>query len=61
AVRTTVYSPGKGQGWLISLSGQTDIDNRGPHPEIENRMKAAVSRKPFAYKDPRFSYTLPAW
>jgi hypothetical protein len=60
-VKTTVYSPGKGQAWLFSLSSRTGIDHTAPHPEIEKRIKAALSRKPFAYKDPRFSYTLPVW
>jgi hypothetical protein len=30
-------------------------------PGAASRMEAAAARTPFCYKDPRFSYTLPAW
>ena len=29
--------------------------------EIAERIQSAVSRTPYCFKDPRFSYTLPAW
>jgi hypothetical protein len=30
-------------------------------PELDARIRAQVSSRPFCFKDPRFSYTLPAW
>lgn len=30
-------------------------------PEMSGRIAALTARRPFCFKDPRFSYTLPAW
>jgi hypothetical protein len=30
-------------------------------PELDDRIKRMVSREPFCFKDPRLSYSLPAW
>lgn len=56
---STVYTPAYLQRWLMSLAVDVDINTR--NKKVEKKIKAAVSRKPFAYKDPRFSYTLPVW
>jgi hypothetical protein len=58
-VKTTVYRPGTGQRWLRSLpvnTAVTYIDKK-----IEKKIKKATAKTPFAYKDPRFCYTLPVW
>jgi len=50
---------GRTHMWLASLEH--------PAPELtctehqRKKMTAFVSRQPFAFKDPRFSYTLPVW
>ncbi|MEZ5977855.1 MAG: glycosyltransferase [Planctomycetota bacterium] len=48
----------KGQRWLgVPVEGAVVA----PTPDQERRIAAAVARAPFCYKDPRFSFTLPAW
>jgi hypothetical protein len=32
-----------------------------PSPEVAASIRALVTQQPFAFKDPRFCYTLPAW
>lgn len=44
--------------WLARLPKGTRITSP---PRIANRIAAEVQRRPFAFKDPRFCYTLPAW
>ena len=55
------YSPNhkKGQGWLsiFPVDEQLKCDN----PSVYEKIREMVSRQPFCYKDPRFSYTLPVW
>ncbi|UCG17197.1 MAG: sulfotransferase [Phycisphaerales bacterium] len=46
------------QRWLARVPVGTLIPC--PHP-IATRIQAQVDRTPFCFKDPRFSYTLPAW
>lgn len=56
---TSIRRPGQGQKWLLSLSPKTEV--RSDEPLLIERISHAASRAPFAYKDPRFSYTLPVW
>jgi hypothetical protein len=49
---------GTDQHWLACLPPEVDVPGR---PELAGRMAAAAGHIPFCYKDPRFSYTLPAW
>ena len=48
----------KGHYWLstVSLNKQLQTDD-----SIDQRIRKEVSRVPFCFKDPRFSYTLPVW
>jgi hypothetical protein len=50
--------PGENQRWLGRVPVGTPIP---PLPELEPRMRELTGHKPFCFKDPRFSYTLPAW
>lgn len=50
--------PREGQRWLARLPLGVEVS---AGPELAARVRAAVAREPFCYKDPRFSYTLPAW
>ncbi len=55
----TVDSPGKSQRWLMAIPEGVSFD---PVPAgLEAEMRAVLQRRPYAFKDPRFSYTLPAW
>ena len=56
---TSVVAPGKGQHWLSSIPESVDINNCAQ--SVVNDIKIACSYEGFAYKDPRFSYTLPVW
>ena len=56
---STVYCPSYGQRWLMSLPVHVSVTN--DDKEIAERIRAALNRRPFSYKDPRFSYTLPVW
>jgi hypothetical protein len=50
--------PVQWQRWLARVPVGTQI----PCPDaIAERIRAQVLRQPFCFKDPRFSYTLPAW
>ncbi len=49
---------GENQRWLAALP--VDVPVRST-PAIEARIHRATARRPFCYKDPRFSHTLPAW
>ncbi|HEX5313355.1 MAG TPA: hypothetical protein VFX38_00400, partial [Gammaproteobacteria bacterium] len=44
--------------WLARIPLGTQIAST---PKIAGRIAAEVARRPFAFKDPRFCYTLPAW
>jgi len=55
----TVYRPDNWQRWLMSLPVTVNIDSE--NEEIAGRIIGAIRKKPFAYKDPRFGYTLPVW
>lgn len=57
--RTNIQSLGKGQHWLSAIPVDINIDT--DDEEIINDIKLACKEKTFAYKDPRFSYTLPIW
>jgi hypothetical protein len=49
---------GKDQHWLACLPPGVEVP---AGPDITPRLAAAAAKVPFCYKDPRFSYTLPAW
>lgn len=57
--RSTIYAPGTGQHWLMSLEKEVDIVCE--NAKLLKRIENAVQKQPFGYKDPRFSYTLPVW
>ncbi|HVS08891.1 MAG TPA: glycosyltransferase [Planctomycetota bacterium] len=46
------------QRWLAEASGPLAFELT---PELRARMARLAERRPFAFKDPRFSYTLPVW
>lgn len=49
---------GENQRWLAALPEDVRVT---ASPELDARIRRATSRRPFCFKDPRFSYTLPAW
>jgi hypothetical protein len=53
------YSPIYGQRWLSYIEPGTEIVNN--QESVANEIKAVTAKAGFAYKDPRFSYTLPVW
>lgn len=55
----TTQAPGAGQFWLLNLDEAVSVECR--EPELADRLRSMVGRRPFAYKDPRFCYTLPVW
>lgn len=57
--RNTVGDPGPNQRWLMTPPEGSEVGD--VPPGIEKEMKAVLEKEPYAYKDPRFSYTLPAW
>lgn len=48
-----------GQRWLGVLPRKVTFTK--PKGVLDKRLRAAVSKTPFCYKDPRISYTLPIW
>jgi hypothetical protein len=53
------YKPSYGQRWLMHIEPYEDVlhdDNI-----ITEKIKNAINHPIFAYKDPRFCYTLPIW
>ena len=52
------YRPTQGQRWLAKIPLTAKINCT---PEIAERIRRHVSREPYCFKDPRFSYTLPVW
>lgn len=57
--KSSIHAPGRNQHWLLALPTGRSLPAADP-PLIE-RMQKMLARTPFAYKDPRFSYTLPLW
>jgi len=57
--KSVVEDPGRNQRWLMSLPLHVSVSNSS-FP-IEEEIRNVIEREPFAYKDPRFSYTLPVW
>lgn len=55
----TVNNPGTNQRWLMAIPLEVDI--RSSDSRLEGEILQVINRKPFCYKDPRFSYTLPVW
>nr|NQU92389.1 hypothetical protein [Bacteroidota bacterium] len=53
------YNPGEGHRWLTYINKDIEISN--VDESILKDIKEAVSYKNFAYKDPRFNYTLNVW
>lgn len=44
--------------WLLALEPGREVRATA---ELRSRMRAVLSREPYCFKDPRFSYTLGAW
>ncbi len=44
--------------WLARLALDTPLDAT---PKIKRKIAQQIARAPFAFKDPRFCYTLPVW
>ena len=57
--RSTIYAPGLSQYWLMSIEQSVKIQNC--NKKIASRILNLGNKQPFAYKDPRFSYTFPVW
>ena len=57
--KNNIYNPGQGQRWLsyCPLRKRIDFINE----EVKIRISEAVLKAPFAYKDPRFCFTLAVW
>lgn len=49
---------GAWQRWLAVLPSTVEFR---PRPELVARIERLVARRPFCFKDPRFTWTLPAW
>jgi hypothetical protein len=50
--------PGERQRWVATVPMGTELR---AEPRVADRMRELTRRAPFCFKDPRFSYTLPAW
>jgi hypothetical protein len=50
--------PKTGQRWLARLPLNISFQVSG---KLEPRIRALLANRPYCFKDPRFSYTLPAW
>jgi len=53
------YHPGEGHRWLSFIPPEIEIS--AGTEDINNEILKAVSNNGFAYKDPRFNYTLNTW
>jgi hypothetical protein len=53
------YKPYYGHRWLTYISPEMTINQ--DDPILGFKIREAVARPSFAYKDPRFNYTLPVW
>lgn len=49
---------GEFQRWLAVLWPEVTVQGQ---PELESRMRSALTASPWCRKDPRFCHTLPAW
>ncbi|MCP4594299.1 MAG: hypothetical protein GY842_26520 [bacterium] len=49
---------GRGTRWMGRITVGTELSCP---PSIAARMRTQLARKPYCFKDPRYSYTLPAW
>jgi hypothetical protein len=58
ATETYRHIPTQWQRWLARIPVETRIPST---PNIEKRIKEQTQKKPFCFKDPRFSYTLDVW
>lgn len=57
--KNTVENPGPSQRWLMVPPAGADV---GPVPSrTEAAIRSVLGKAPYAFKDPRFSFTLPAW
>lgn len=52
--RSTLTEP----GWWTTRPPSAALE---ASTEVQERIKGLLARRPFAYKDPRFAFTLPAW
>ncbi|HLJ66701.1 MAG TPA: sulfotransferase [Chloroflexota bacterium] len=52
------FQPRNGQQWLAVVPLGTPVRDT---EAIRRRITAQVAHEPYCFKDPRFSYTLPAW
>jgi len=50
--------PKWGQRWLVILPEGTEVPS---DPHLNRRMQVQTARRPYLFKDPRFSYTLATW
>jgi hypothetical protein len=53
------FNPGFGQRWLSYIENETVIQSHDQQIQIE--IQSLISEDKFAFKDPRFSFTLPVW
>jgi len=53
------YRPGEGHRWISYIPSDTHIVSHDQ--SISESIKSMVGMKRFAYKDPRFNYTLDVW
>ena len=53
------FNPGYGQRWLSYIEPGLAIECADA--DIVSRIRSVVAAPGFAYKDPRFNYTLPVW
>jgi len=58
-LRVAKPKKGRRQQWLLSIPPEITVDYS--NNQIERRIQSALTKQPFCYKDPRFSYTLPVW
>ncbi|HPR30854.1 MAG TPA: sulfotransferase [Prolixibacteraceae bacterium] len=52
-------NPGYGQRWLSFIPANQSIHSNDN--QIDINIRHAIEKKPFAYKDPRFNYTIHVW
>ena len=57
--KSTIDSPCRGHFWLFRIDPQVKISYR--NKKIIKRISSLVLHQPFAFKDPRFSYTVSVW
>jgi len=57
--RASPYHPGTGHRWLSLIPPRTLVQSS--EEDVARRIAQAVAAENFAYKDPRFNYTLGTW